>query len=149
MPEENMENATMGRVLVEAVVENLQDIWDERRGMLPAEKVRRVIIADALVDTGATTLALPTRHIHELGLKKAYEKPAVSSSGRTKVNVYDVARLNIQGRQCAVEVIELPDEVPTLIGQIPLEMMDFVVDLQARRLIGNPAHGGEQVIEVL
>jgi hypothetical protein len=77
MPEENMENATMGRVLVEAVVENLQDIWDERRGMLPPEKVRRVTIADALVDTEATTLALPKRHINELGLKKAYEKPAV------------------------------------------------------------------------
>jgi hypothetical protein len=65
------------------------------------------------------------------------------------VNVYDVARLQIQGRHCAVEVIEVPDEVPTLIGQIPLEMMDFVVDPQGRRLIGNPAHGGEQVIEVL
>jgi predicted aspartyl protease len=143
-----MESA-MGRVLVEAVVENLQDLWDERRGLLSADKVRRVKIADALVDTGATTLALPTRHIRDLGLIKAYEKSAVASSGKTKVNVYDVARLNIQGRQCAVEVIEVPDDVATLIGQIPLEMMDFVVDPQGRRLVGNPAHGGEQVIEIL
>ena len=26
--------------------------------------------------------------------------------------------------------------------------LDFVVDLNARRLIGNPAHGGEQMIEM-
>lgn len=45
--------------------------------------------------------------------------------------------------------MEAPDAVPALIGQIPLEMMDFVVDLQTRCLIGNPAHGGEQVLELL
>jgi hypothetical protein len=35
-----------------------------------------------------------------------------------------------------------------LIGQIPLENLDLVVDLHARRLTGNPAHGGEQVFEL-
>jgi hypothetical protein len=34
-----------------------------------------------------------------------------------------------------------------LIGQIPLERLDFVVDPQGNRLIGNPAHGGEHIIE--
>jgi hypothetical protein len=32
--------------------------------------------------------------------------------------------------------------------QIPLEAMDWVVDLKGQKLIGNPAHGGEHVIEV-
>ena len=45
---------------------------------------------------------------------------------------------------CTVDVIGIPNEVPVLVGQIPLEMMDLVVDLQGRRLIGNPAHGGER-----
>jgi hypothetical protein len=44
--------------------------------------------------------------------------------------------------------MEVPDDVPVLIGQVPLEQLDFVVDLQARRLIGNPAHGGEHIIEM-
>jgi hypothetical protein len=43
--------------------------------------------------------------------------------------------------------MEVPDSVPVLIGQIPLERLDFVVDPQARCLIGNPAHGGEHIIE--
>jgi hypothetical protein len=27
-------------------------------------------------------------------------------------------------------------------------MFDLVIDLQGRRLIGNPAHGGEQTLEL-
>jgi len=34
-----------------------------------------------------------------------------------------------------------------LVGQVPLELMDFVVDTVAQRVIGNPAHGGEQTLE--
>jgi hypothetical protein len=41
-----------------------------------------------------------------------------------------------------------PDDVPVLVGQVPLELLDFVVDLGQRALVGNPAHGGQQVIEL-
>ncbi len=34
-----------------------------------------------------------------------------------------------------------------MIGQVPLELMDWVVDLQGQRLIGNPEHGGQHMIE--
>lgn len=52
-------------------------------------------------------------------------------------------------RPCVVEVMEVPDSVPALIGQIPLEMLDLVVDPRGQRLIGNPAHNGEHVLELL
>ena len=45
-------------------------------------------------------------------------------------------------------MIEVPDDVPVLIGQLPLENLDLVVDLRARRLTGDPAHCGEQVFEL-
>ncbi len=47
-----------------------------------------------------------------------------------------------------MDVMEVPDEVPVLIGQLPLERLDFVVDLRSRSLISNPAHGGEHVYEL-
>jgi len=53
------------------------------------------------------------------------------------------------GRDCVTDVIEVPEGNPVLIGQIPLEMMDWVIDMKAKKLIGNPAHGGEQILEVL
>ncbi|MEX0704231.1 MAG: retropepsin-like aspartic protease [Planctomycetales bacterium] len=143
-----METETMGRVVTQATVENLQDLWDVDRGMLQPEEVRSIAVDDALVDTGATTLALPRRFIEQLGLRKTYEKRATSSQGLTVVNVYDAVRLTIGDRFCTVDVIEVPDEGPVLIGQISLEMLDYVVDLQSRKLIGNPAHGGEQMLEL-
>ena len=46
------------------------------------------------------------------------------------------------------KVAELPDESPVLIGQVPLGLLDFVVDPVAQRLIGNPDHGGKQMIDM-
>ena len=72
----------------------------------------------------------------------------MTSAGEGRAAVYEPVRVTIQDRDCTVDVIEVPDSVPALIGQIPLEMMDLVVDCHRRRLTGNPAHGGEHVIEL-
>ena len=138
-----METETMGRVLTEATIENLEDLWAVKRGLLAAEQVRCITVADALVDTGATLLSLPTRLIQQLGLSKTSTKHVRSSIG-----VYDAVRLTIQGRTCTMDVMEVPDTVPVLIGQLPLEHLDLVVDLRSRSLIGNPEHGGEHVYEL-
>jgi predicted aspartyl protease len=143
-----METATMGRVLTEATIENLEDQWAVKRGLLLPDQARRVVIPDALVDTGATLLSLPTRLIQQLGLTRTSSKRVSSSLGLGEVNVYEAVRLTIQGRSCTMDVMEVPDTVPPLIGQIPLEHLDLVVDLRSRSLIGNPAHGGEHVYEL-
>jgi clan AA aspartic protease len=144
-----MEAETMGRVMVEATVENLKDLWDAQRGMMPPEQVRRFTIPDALVDTGATLLSLPTRLIQQLGLNPQTKKRVRSSSGAvTEADMYDAVRLTIQGRTCTMDVMEVPDDVLALIGQLPLEHLDFVVDLRNQKLIGNPAHGGEHMYEL-
>ena len=64
------------------------------------------------------------------------------------VNTYGTVLLTIQGRDCKTDVSKVPDDCPVLIGQIPLELLDFVIDMKAHRLIGNPRHGGEQVLEM-
>jgi predicted aspartyl protease len=142
------EQDAMGRVLTEAKIENLRDLWAVEEGRAAPESVRSLLLTDALVDTGATTLALPIRFIRQLGLSKKREQRAISVRGPAAINIYEVVQLTILGRNCAVEVMEVPDEVPALIGQIPLEMLDLVIDLQGRRLTGNPAHGGEHTLEL-
>jgi len=143
-----MEFETMGRVLTEATIENMSDLAAVEMGHLTVDKVRRIAVTDALVDTGATMLSLPTRIIRQLGLKKRSTRRVTTSQGVAQVDVYSTVRLTIKGRDCPMDVIEVPDDVPVLIGQIPLEYLDFVVDLQSRTLIGNPAHGGEQMYEL-
>lgn len=142
-----METGTIGRVLAEATIENLRDLWAARSGLIHDDEIRRVAVDDALVDAGATTLTLPTRLIQQLGLVKSYEKQSRLSRGIGPVNIYEAVRLHLLDRFCAVDVMEVPDNVPVLIGQIPLVMLDLVVDLQGR-LTGNPAHGGGHVLEL-
>jgi predicted aspartyl protease len=143
-----METATMGRVLTEAKIENLEDLWAAKRGLMTPDKVREVTVSDALVDTGATLLSMPTKLIAQLGLEKTGSKRVTSSVGVAEAAMYEAVRLTIQGRSCTMDVMEVPDSVPVLIGQIPLEHLDFVVDLRSRTLIGNPAHGGVHTYEL-
>jgi len=138
----------MGRVTTNATIENLEDRWMADRGTPPPTGVRRIEVVDALVDTGAMILSLPTRMIAELGLKPAGTKQTMTTAGPRAATLYQAVQLTIQDRDCIVSVIEVPDTVPVLIGQVPLELLDFVVDLSSRQLIGNPAHGGQQMFEM-
>ncbi|MFV0445618.1 MAG: aspartyl protease family protein [Planctomycetaceae bacterium] len=143
-----MEIATMGKVIVSAKVENMKDLWAAEEGTLSKDQVRTLDLDDALVDTGATILCLPKRYIQQLGLTQVRERTARSVAGVIKLRIFSVVRLTIQDRDIATEVCEIPDDCPPLIGQIPLEGLDFVVDLQGQQLIGNPEHGGEAMIDL-
>ena len=90
----------MGRVTTEAAIENMEDLWAIKRGLLTSEQARRVMIPDALVDTGATLLSLPTRIIQQLGLARTVSKRVPSSIGLGEAYLYEAVRLTIQGRSC-------------------------------------------------
>jgi predicted aspartyl protease len=143
-----METQTMGSVHVAAKIESLEDLFKVHRGLLPDEQVRRIEVTDALVDTGATLLSMPTRLIAQLGLVPVRKRQARTCAGTVTLQVYGTVRLTIQGRDCATDVSEVPDDCPVLIGQIPLELLDFVVDPVGRCLIGNPSHGGEHILDM-
>lgn len=138
----------MGRVLTSATFENFGDLWSAKEGAIADDQVRRIDVDDALVDSGATLISLPTRLIRQLGLENTGSRRVTSSTGGGEANMYSAVRLTIQGRSCTMDVMEVPDSVPVLIGQLPLEHLDFVVDMRKHALVGNPAHGGEHVYEL-
>ena len=143
------EEEEMGRVTVKAEIANFGDLFLAHRGLLPEDEVRRITVEDALVDTGASTLSMPPELVERLGLGERRRKEASTAGGPREMSVREMARLWVQGRDCTVEVVQLPEEdCPVLIGQVPLELMDWVVDPQGRKLIGNPAHDGEWKLEV-
>ena len=143
-----MESNDVGRVWTEAKFENLKDLWAIDDGSRPATEVRSVTVTDALVDTGATLLSMPATLIQKLGLMKYGSRQVRSSTGTAVADMYAAVRLTIAGRSCMIDVMEVPDGTPVLIGQIPLEHLDFVVDMRNHKLIGNPAHGGEHMYEL-
>jgi predicted aspartyl protease len=140
--------ANMVKVIVSARIENLEDLYSADKHQLSPDQVRRVEVSDALVDTGATMLSMPKRLIAELGLKRFRTRSARTTSGVSEFGVFGTVQLTVQGRDCRVDVAEVPDDCPVFIGQVPLELLDFVVDPMARRLTGNPEHGGEQMIDL-
>ena len=143
-----METATMAKVVVGAMIENLGDLVFVRKGLLTDQQVRRVEVTDALVDTGATGLLVPRRLIDQLGLDPVRTRPSGTIAGPIPLQIYRAVRLTVQGRDCISDVGEIPDEFPVVIGQVPLELMDWVVDPKGQRLMGNPEHGGEHMIDV-
>jgi predicted aspartyl protease len=144
-----LEVEPVGRVTTRIHVESLEDLLAVRSGRLTNDQVRRIEIMEALVDAGATMFALPRRYIEQLGLQKMRERSVVTSAGVKNASIYDAVRLTILDRDCTVEVREVPDVAPALVGQIPLEVLDLVVNPLAGTLTGNPAHGGEHVLELL
>jgi predicted aspartyl protease len=143
-----METAKMGKVIVVAKIESLSDLYQVKLGQIPSDQVRTITVSDALIDTGATALSMPKRLIAQLGLNPMRVRRARTSSGVGTFQMFDAVRLTVQDRDCLCDVMELPDDCPVLIGQIPLEQLDFVVDPIGQRLIGNPAHNGEQMYEL-
>ena len=144
-----MEISTAGKVQVAAKLECLEDLFRVEAGKLDSEKVRSIEVQDALIDTGAVMLSLPKSIVAQLGLRPFRTRRVRTVAGTIETKIFGAVRLTVQGRDCLTDVAEIPDDCPVLIGQIPLEALDFVVDPVGRRLIGNPEHGGEHMIDIL
>ena len=107
----------------------------------------RPVEVEALVDTGATRLQLKPSVIRGLGLEKVDNVISQTSNGRARRAVYEPVRLEVLGRYGNFDVVDVGENVTNLVGQIPLEYLDFVVDSKKRKLIPNPEHGGQQMSE--
>ena len=129
----------MGQVTVSIRVSNWLDV--EKVALGERTEPPRTITADALVDTGAVKFYLKASLIRQLGLRRVSEVTSRTMANiSVKRQVYSAADLEIQGRSGRFDVIEVPDALPNIIGQIPLEDLDWVVDLRNRKLIPNPEH---------
>jgi predicted aspartyl protease len=140
-----METAAMGQVIVPARIESIKDLYAVELGALTPDQVRFVEVADAQVDTGAAMLCMPKRLIDQLGLTPFTTRRMRTTGGIREAPIYGPVKLTVQGRFCNIDVSEVDENCPVLIGQVPLELLDFVIDPVGRRLIGNPAHGGEHM----
>ncbi len=135
----------MGKVIVKLKLTNLFDLALQNRGV--TKKKPRQVEVQALVDTGATRLYLKPSVIKKLGLQRVDAVRSYTTNGETIRYKYEPVQLELMGRKENFDVIEVPESVPNLLGQVPLEVLDLVVDSKRQILIANPAHGGEQMTE--
>ena len=135
----------MGKVLARIKLTNYLDLELKRLKLRQAKP--RTAEVEALVDTGATRLYLRPSVIKALGLKKTGEVSSKTTNGLRLRAVYQPTRLELLGRYGNFDVVEIDEDVPNLLGQIPLEYLDFVVDPRGQKLIPNPEHGDKQMSE--
>lgn len=136
----------MGRVVTKIKLQNWADVEALHAGT--RKEPPRSAEVEALVDTGATNLCLQRSVVTQLGLRTIRRVRVRTISGSDEQELCSPVNLEIMGRASAQEVMVVPDSVPNLVGQIPLESLDFVVDPQSQRLIGNPEHGGKWMAEI-
>ncbi len=129
----------MGKVTTKIRVKN----WDDMTLLAIGGRTRppRAVETEALVDTGAVFLYLKSSVIRKLGLRPIRKMKSRTMSNRTeKRTVFSPVELQIRNRVANFDVVELPDTLPNIVGQIPLEALDWVVDLRNQKLIPNPEH---------
>jgi clan AA aspartic protease len=128
---------------------NDYELTQAEAGTLGADKVRSVEI-EALVDTGATMMMLPADVVARLGVPiKGRRKVRYADSRVEEVPWVAGVRIDVRGRNAVVSALVGVAGSTALLGQIPLEEMDFIVDPKSRELRPNPASPDAPVLDLL
>ena len=130
----------MGNVYTEITIKNSADVTLVGRGIASDTDVRSLTVT-ALVDTGATSIIIPEDMRQKLGLSVVDTRTANLAGGaRVECKVTEPVWIYWKDRKVSCNAIVLP-EGRVLLGVIPLEFMDLVVDPKRQELV--PAHGDE------
>jgi clan AA aspartic protease len=93
----------------------------------------------ALVDSGSMPLCIPESVARQLGFDTTEVYSArikIADASRIDVPVVAPIRLDFANRSCTTDAYVLGDE--PLIGVIPIEAMDCIIEPKNQRLVVNP-----------
>ena len=118
---------------------NVGDVANARTGALRPDQVRTLEI-DALVDTGATMLAIPADVAAALGLPELDRRKVKLADGSVvEVSRVGELRFEVLNRDMTCDALVLPAGSTPLIGQLQLEALDLLVDAKSQQVMVNPA----------
>ena len=136
----------MGIVYADITLKNSGDINNVKRGYI-AEKEVRIVSVTAMVDTGAGTLIISESIRNKLGLEIIGLRGVTVAGGERKTcQVTEPVNIQWKDRDTDCRAVVLPGEGDVLLGAIPLEDMDLIVNPGKQELVG--AHGDEILCRV-
>ena len=129
----------MGTVFTEITLKNPTDERNARDGYIKAENIRTVTVT-ALVDTGAMALIINEELYRKLGLGVTSNAIVKTANGqRVKCQVTDSVVVQWKDREWPVHAVVVPGAEHVLLGAIPLEGLDLMVNPVTQQLVA--AHG--------
>ena len=133
----------MGFVHAELILKNAGDVTNVRRGLIGETEIRQTTVT-AVVDTGAATLVINEAIRQQLGLEIVSDYKARLADGSPHTYALtESVQIHWKNREASLQAILVPNAANVLLGAIPLEAMDLVVNPVKQELTG--AHGDEQV----
>ena len=133
----------MGIVHAEITLKNAGDVTNVLRGYIKESEVRQTTVR-AMVDTGAGTLIINEELCVQLGLKIIGLRGATFANETKEIcKVTEPVEIHWKERSCSIRATVVPNTSEILLGAIPLEDMDLIVDPVRQTLAG--AHGDEVV----
>ena len=130
----------MGLVYAEIDLANGGDMYLFRQNLLGEEKIKQVTV-NALVDSGAYMLCINENVKAQLDLP-VIEKQFSRLADETlfELEVVGPVEIRFENRSTTVRAIVLPGNLEVLLGAIPMEDMDVLIDPKRQRLTVNPEH---------
>ena len=105
--------------------------------MNPRDASLKPISVEALVDTGAITLCIPEHIAVQLKLEELEQREVTTAEGKSRLVPYvGPVQIRFENRNCFTGALILGDSV--LLGAVPLEDMDLVVESRSQRVTVNP-----------
>ena len=137
----------MGMVYADITLKNVKDIMKAEEGFIEESKIRQATV-EALVDTGSGTLVINDTLRQRLGLDIMGERMATLASNiRERVRIADTVEVHWKERSMTCRPLVVSEGSEVLLGAIPLEDMDLMVDPTRQTLVG--AHGDEIVTMIM
>lgn len=128
----------MGPVHAEIKIANSDDLALSRRGQLPPDQVREMQIT-MLVDSGAYMMGINEEIRAQLGLPKVEERLAEYADGSLhSLEVVGPVEMRFSNRRTVAYAMVLPGNSEPLLGSIPMEDMDLLIEPKTQRVIINP-----------
>jgi clan AA aspartic protease len=136
----------MYEVHTEITLKNGGDVVKAKEGLIQKTEVRQETMT-AVVDTGAWTLVINEETRIKLGLEPLGTDTVSLADGATSpCTVVGPLEVWWKDRRAACDALVLPHADEILLGAIPLEGMDLVVDPRAGAVVGRH---GDQILHRL
>jgi len=132
----------MGIVHAEIILKNAIDVGACKRNLIKEPEIRQTKVR-AVVDTGAMTMVINEQLRQQLGLGIVGAKQAtLANNVKETVQIAEPVEIHWKNRSMTCQPW-VTDAGKILLGAIPLENMDLIVDPAGQELIG--AHGDEEI----